>query len=63
MWNLEQLQDRQVPQACINGKWVPARPENFKPKYCSLWKRLYYAWKVVRGRAETFVWPEGQYTL
>ena len=60
MWKLEQLQDRTVPMVCINGKWVPVRPENFKPKYCSLLKRLRYAWQVVRGRAETFVWPEGQ---
>jgi hypothetical protein len=42
MWKLEQLQDREVPQTCINGKWVPARPENFKPKYCQVWRRLRY---------------------
>jgi hypothetical protein len=68
MWKLQDLQFAEVPskapgstvQVHINGNWVPARPENFKPKYCSLWKRLGYAWQVVIGRSETFVWPEGQ---
>ena len=44
----------------MNGKLVPCRPENFKPKYCSIFKRLWYAWYVVCGKAETFVWTEGQ---
>jgi len=60
MWSLKQLQDRDIPMACINDKWVPARPENFKPNHCSWRRRLKYAWEVFRGRAETFVWPEGQ---
>ena len=61
MWKLEHLlQSCKEMQAQINGKWVPARPENFKPLYLPLWERLRYAWQVVRGRAETFVWPEGQ---
>lgn len=60
MWKLEQLREQEVPQTCIKGKWVPSRPENFKPKYCSIWKRLRYAWQVILGNAETFVWPEGQ---
>lgn len=61
MWKLEELlKSVKDLRAGINGKWVPARPENFKPKYCSIWKRLRYAWQVVQGRAETFVWPEGQ---
>lgn len=61
MWELELLlQNCKETQACINGKWVPARPENFKPSHCLLWSRLRYAWQVLRGRAETFVWPEEQ---
>ena len=61
MWKLEKLlQSCKETQACVNGKWVPARPLNFTRKYCSLLKRLRYAWQVVHGRAETFVWPEGQ---
>jgi len=60
MWKLKQLLNANDMQALINGKHVPARPENFKPYLCSVWKRLHYAWQVVLGRAETFVWPEGQ---
>jgi len=61
MWKLEQLlQSCKETQAQINGKWVPARPENFKPSYLPLRNRLRYAWQVVCGSAETFVWPEGQ---
>lgn len=61
MWKLELLiKSCQETQGCVNGKWVPARPENFKPPLCPLWSRLRYAWQVVCGRAETFVWPEGQ---
>ena len=61
MWELRLLlKSCQETQAQINGKWVPARPENFKPSHLPLWKRLRYAWQVIRGSAETFVWPEGQ---
>jgi hypothetical protein len=58
MWSIDQLREKDVPQACINGLWVPSRPENYKPRYCSLLERLRYAWQVVRGHAETFIWPE-----
>lgn len=44
----------------INGKWVACRPENFKCKYCNIFKRLIFAWQVILGKAETFTWPEGQ---
>lgn len=61
MWKLEQLlKSCKETQAQINGKWVPARPLNYQKEYCSIWERLRYAWQVVCGRAETFVWPEGQ---
>lgn len=59
MWKLKELLEWNS-QAEINGKWVPARPLNYKPCLCPIWKRLRYAWQVVRGHAETFVWPEGQ---
>ncbi len=35
--------------------WVPARP--LPPPWS--WK-LRSAWEVLRGRADAFVWPEGQ---
>ena len=60
MWTLSQMEVFNQNQACINGKYVPARPENYKPRCCSLLKRIGYAWQVVIGRAETFIWPEGQ---
>jgi hypothetical protein len=41
-----------------NGKWVPARPINFK--YRSILSRLKEAWAVFTGKADAFTWPEGQ---
>ena len=58
MWKLEQIRERDVPQVNINGKWVPARPENYK--YRSLFQRISEAWGVFTGRADAFTWPEGQ---
>lgn len=58
IWTLKHLQDREAPQAGINGKWVPARPLNYR--YRTLKERITEAWKVFIGRAEAFVWPEGQ---
>lgn len=40
----------------INGKWVFARPVG----YFSLRWRLKLAWMVFTGKADAFVWPEGQ---
>ena len=45
---------------CINGRWVPLRPENFKKYMLTFWERLYLAWEVFQCRAEAFKWPEGQ---
>lgn len=59
MWKLKELLEWSS-QTEINGEWVPARPLNYQPEYCSIWKRLRYAWQVVLGRHETFEWPEGQ---
>jgi len=42
----------------INGKWVPARPINYK--YEGLIERFKNAWEVFVGRADAVVWPEGQ---
>lgn len=60
MWTLEQLREKEIPQTCINGKWVPARPENFKKTCMTLFERLQHAWEVFMCRAEAFKWPEGQ---
>ena len=61
MWTLEQLRERlDVSQTCINGRWVPLRPENFKKYMMTFWERLYHAWEVFQCRAEAFKWPEGQ---
>jgi hypothetical protein len=56
MWELSKLiKMAQDNQAQIKGKWVPVRPENFKHKQCSIWRRLRYAWQVVIGKAETLL--------
>ena len=39
----------------INKRWVPARPLN-----SSFWERIRDAWAVLTGRADAFIWPEGQ---
>jgi hypothetical protein len=60
MWTLKQLQDPEMPMANINGKWVHARPLNYKRAYMSLRDRIRHAWAVFTCRAEAFTWPEGQ---
>ena len=57
IWKLEQLQ-RNDTEVCINGRWVPARPINWKHR--SLRQRLKEAWAVFVGKAEAFVWPEDE---
>lgn len=43
----------------INGKWVPARPK--APTGLFAWKiKIKSAWKVLTGKADIFIWPEGQ---
>lgn len=42
----------------LNGKWIPARPENWK--FRSLRQRFREAKAVFSGQADCFVWPEGQ---
>jgi len=59
MWTLETLMESvNTTQTEINGKWVPARPINWK--YRTLKERLQESWAVFVGNAELFTWPEGQ---
>jgi hypothetical protein len=61
MWTLEWiLKHANDNQTEIQGKWVPARPENYKKEYLLLWERFYRAWLVFIGKADCFMWPEGQ---
>lgn len=41
---------------CIDGKWVPVRPERFN----SVIERIKDAWLVLTGKADAVVWPGGQ---
>ncbi|MDF2435375.1 MAG: hypothetical protein JWP44_5006 [Mucilaginibacter sp.] len=50
------LHDRHSNSACINGKWVPARPIGF----WSWSYRIKAAWLVFTGRADAVTWPGGQ---
>ena len=58
IWRLEDLCCHDVPMACIDGKWVPARPINYR--YRILKERLKEAYAVFTGRADAFTWPMGQ---
>jgi len=58
MWMLKELQDKNMPMTCINGKWIPARPINYKCR--TLKQRIKEAYAIFIGKAEAFVWPEGQ---
>lgn len=58
VWNYEQIVDKNVPQKCINGKWVPVRPINYQ--YRSIKEKLKECFLVWTGKAEVFMWPEGQ---
>ncbi len=61
MWNLYNLINHcNNNKARINGKWVPARPLNYKKGYCSLKERIKNAWLVFTCKAEAFIWPENQ---
>lgn len=42
-------------EACINGKWVPARPLNMPWTW-----RIPHAWGVLTGKYDAIEWPEGQ---
>lgn len=56
IWSLRSLIDHcDSVAACVNGKWVPARPLSGGLRY-----RIRAAWAVLTGRADAFTWPEGQ---
>lgn len=59
MWTLlgilEWIKDNRIE---VNGKFVPCRPDNWK--YRTLSQRIHEAWEVFVGRADAFIWPEGQ---
>ena len=40
------------------GRWVPARPINFRHR--SFLQKVREAWEVFKGRAAAFTWPDGQ---
>ncbi len=58
MYTLNQLQNKNIPIVLINSKWVPARPINYK--YRTFKERIIETYKVFIGKADAFVWPEGQ---
>ena len=53
MYGIHNLLDS---QACIDGKWVPARPIGLS--YFS--NRIKLAWMVFTGKADALIWPIGQ---
>ena len=57
MWTLAQLTDKEVPQVYLIeiDEWVPARP--LSGPFVA---RLKDAWKVLKGRADAFTWPEDE---
>ena len=48
----------QVQTQLNDGRWVPARGENYK--FDSFWRRLKDAWAVLTRKADAFTWPGGQ---
>ena len=58
IWTLKELQDTNQPITCINNKWVPCRPENWKHR--SLKQKIKESWSVFKGDSEPFKWPENQ---
>jgi hypothetical protein len=60
MWKLVDLQYKNLPQTCINGKWIPARPLNYRRKFMPFIDRIKYAWMVFTCKAEAFTWPGEQ---
>lgn len=58
MYKLEDLKKPDNCQAFINGKWVSARPINYK--YRTFFTKIKEAYQVFTGKADAFKWPEGQ---
>lgn len=40
----------------INGKWVPARPDNYR--YEGFLTRIRHAWMVLTGKVDCVIWDE-----
>jgi hypothetical protein len=57
LWEVREIASPDLVKE-INGKWVPARPVNYKCR--SWWTRVKEAWAVYKGKADCFTWPEGQ---
>jgi len=57
-WRLMDLIREDVPQTCISGHWVPARPVNWKVR--TLRERLREAWRAFTGKYDTIIWPEDE---
>ena len=56
IWNLKNLIKDDHCLAEINGKWVPARPIQYR----TIRQKIKEAWYVFIGKTESFRWPEGQ---
>ena len=57
MYTLDQIvKSASQVHACIDGKYVPARPISGT----FLFQRLKDAWAVWTGKADAFTWPCGQ---
>jgi hypothetical protein len=63
VWSLDELRSDSMTQTTYKNsdKWIIARPENFKPKYLSIFERLYRSYLVFIGKADCFIWPEDYY--
>lgn len=60
MLDLIEIQGFDDTKSCIDGKYVPARPENFKNRSLTLSIRAKRAWLVFTGKADCFMWPGNQ---
>jgi len=59
MWTLKELMEyANSTHTQINKKWVPSRP--LYKDSISMWRRIVSAFSVLRGKADTFMWPENQ---
>ena len=58
IWKLNELQYNQLDQKEINGKWLYARPINYK--YRNLFEKLKEAYLVFIGKVEIFIFPEDE---
>jgi len=56
LFTVKEFQDPDMPQAHINGRWIPARPLG----YYSIPSRVQLAWGVFCGKYDVVQWPGGQ---